>query len=84
MPYIKQEKRSGLDEVVNLMSEKGIKADGDLNYVLFAYCLRNTEPSYNNYKNYIAELNECSEEIRRRILAPYENKKIRENGDVSR
>jgi len=84
MPYVKQERRAGLDEIVNLMKEKGIKANGDLNYVLFAYCLRNIEPSYNNYKNYMAELNECAEEIRRRMLAPYENKKIYENGDVGR
>jgi len=39
-------------------------------------------PSYNNYKNFCGELNECVAEIRRRILASYEDEKIEENGDV--
>lgn len=54
--------------------------------------------SYNNYKEYIsmlykiiekindeeykAEIRECICEIRRRFLYPYEDKKIRENGDI--
>jgi hypothetical protein len=37
---------------------------------------------YNNYKNYIGELQETVAEIRRRLLAPYEDIKIQENGDV--
>jgi hypothetical protein len=30
----------------------------------------------------LGELNEASEEIRRRLLQPYEDLKIEENGDV--
>jgi hypothetical protein len=40
------------------------------------------EPSYNNYKNFIGELNETVAEIRRRLLASYEDQKMEENGDV--
>ena len=40
------------------------------------------EPSYNNFKNYIGELSECNCEIRRRLLAPYEDLKRLDNGDV--
>jgi hypothetical protein len=54
----------------------------DLNYVLFAYCKHMIKPSYANYKNFIGELEECVAEIRRRLLAPYEDKKIVDNGDV--
>jgi hypothetical protein len=82
MPYIKQEKRDALDKIVSDMWVADIKADGDLNYLLFAYCKRCIKPSYNNYKNFIGELNECVTEIRRRLLADYENSKIIENGDV--
>lgn len=82
MPYIKQEKRDALDRIVSDMWAADIKADGDLNYLLFAYCKRCINPSYNNYKNFIGELNECVTEIRRRLLANYENSKIIENGDV--
>lgn len=82
MPYVKEEARPELDKIVAEMAWQGIKANGDLNYILFKYCKYNVEPSYNNYKNFMGELNEAAEEIRRRILAPYEDTKIVENGDV--
>ncbi len=82
MPYVKQEKRPTLDLIVELMSKLDIKADGDLNYVLFAFCKRYVFPSYNNYKNYCGELRQCATEIERRMLDPYEDVKKDENGDV--
>ena len=82
MPYIKLEGRPDMDEIVDLMVQKGVKANGDLNYVLFKFAKYYIKPSYNNYKNYCGELEECAVEIRRRILAEYENQKISENGDV--
>jgi hypothetical protein len=82
MPYADPEKRPELDLIVELMREKDIKADGDLNYILFAYCKRYIKPSYNNYKNYCGELRQCATEIERRLLGPYEDLKIKENGDV--
>jgi hypothetical protein len=82
MPYIKQEAREKLDQIVQLMHESDVVANGDLNYILYAYCKRHISPSYNNYKNFIGELNQCATEIERRILAPYEDEKIKENGDV--
>lgn len=82
MPYIKQSERPRCDLVIEQMQESDIKANGDLNYILFKYCKENIQPSYNNYKNYIGELQETVAEIRRRLLAPYEDTKIEENGDV--
>jgi hypothetical protein len=82
MPYIKKEARPGMDEIVELMQNKGVKANGDLNYILYAFCKRHVSPSYNNYKNFCGELRQCATEIERRILAEYENIKIDENGDV--
>ncbi len=82
MPYIKQSERPRCDLVIEQMLESDIKANGDLNYILFKYCKENIQPSYNNYKNYIGELQETIAEIRRRLLAPYEDAKIEENGDV--
>jgi hypothetical protein len=82
MPYIKEERRHDMDEVVDLMAELGVKADGDLNYILYAFCKRHVKPSYNNYKNFCGELRQCATEIERRLLGPYEDEKIRENGDV--
>ena len=97
MPYVKQEPRPVLDVIVQAMARvydlpegadehypqgKGLKVDGDLNYVLFAFCKRHVKPSYNNYKNFCGELRQCATEIERRLLGPYEDKKIEENGDV--
>ena len=82
MPYIKQNERSSMDQIVDMMDDWGVQANGDLNYILYAYCKRHVKPSYNNYKNFCGELRQCATEIERRILAPYEDKKIIENGDV--
>lgn len=82
MPYIKHEDRESMNIVVDNMFLHGVKPDGKLNYVLYKFCKNYVEPSYNNYKNYLGELTECCEEIRRRLLAPYEDTKINENGDV--
>ena len=82
MPYIKKEKRLAMDQVVRAMFDAGVEANGDLNYILYKYAKYHVEPGYGNYKNFLGELNESSAEIRRRLLAPYEDGKITENGDV--
>jgi len=82
MPYIKQERRKHVDNVVYEMEKQNVVADGDLNYILYKYCRIAIEPSYNNYKNYCAELRQCATEIERRLLAKFEDLKIEENGDV--
>jgi len=82
MPYVEGKLRPNLDKVVDAMVEAGIKANGDLNYVLYAFCKRHVEESYNTIKNYRGELKECHDEIGRKILAKYEDKKIETNGDI--
>lgn len=83
MPYIKPEDRAKMDSLVALMVSYGVQPDGHLNYILYKFCKHSVKPSYNNYKNYIGELEECIAEIRRRMLGPYEDTKIQENGDVT-
>jgi hypothetical protein len=82
IPYIKQEYRPAMDKVIDAMVEAGVKANGDLNYILYKYFLTNIPISYNSIKNYCGELNECAEEIRRRVLSKYEEQKIIENSDI--
>lgn len=82
MPYIKKKERAKLDKIIKSMAAWPIVADGDLNYMLFKYCRDHVPRSYNHLKNYIGELRQCATEIERRILGPYEDEKIRENGDV--
>lgn len=82
MPYIPQKTRKEMDKVIELMKKLGVKANGDLNYIIYAFCKRNVKPSYNNFKNFCGELRQCATEIERRLLGPYEDEKIQENGDV--
>ena len=82
MPYIKPQNRQDMDGVVSVMASVGVKANGDLNYILYKFCKENVKPGYNNYKNFCGELRQCATEIERRILAKYEDLKIEENGDV--
>lgn len=83
MPYVAQSRRPELDKVVRAMADARVCADGDLNYILYAYCVRHVPKSYEDLKNLRAELREAADEIGRRLLAPYENKKIQDNGDVT-
>lgn len=83
MPYIENdERRKECDRVVKLMDEIGIKADGDLNYILFKYCKYCVKRSYGTIKNFRAELSEARDEIGRRLLSTHEDVKILDNGDV--
>ncbi len=82
MPYIPEHRRPEMDKVVKQLLRSGVTVNGDLNYVLFAFCKRHITPSYNNYKNFIAELESCAREIQRRILDPYEDRARVINGDV--
>ena len=82
MPYIKQVDRPDKNDVYEMMISANVVANGDLNYILFKFCKYQVKPSYNNYKNFCGELRQCATEIERKILAPYEDQKIKENGDV--
>lgn len=83
MPYIQKEDRDYLFESYEILLKtfKGYKIRGNVNYLLFKLA-KHTCKSYSDYADFISELNECSAEIRRRLLAPHEDKKIEENGDV--
>ena len=70
------------NKVVIDLAKSEVKADGDLNYILFKFCKYYIKPGYNNYKNFIGELRQCATEIERTLLGPYEEKKKEESGDI--
>ena len=82
MPFVKEEVRKKLDIVYESMIDADIKANGDLNYILYKFCKYRISPSYNSYKNFLGELNECACQCREDFLIPYEKIKKEENGDV--
>jgi hypothetical protein len=83
IPYIKQEDRPLMNLVVKAMADADVRANGDLNYILFTFCKRHIDLNYNSLKNYIGELRQCATEIERRILGPYEDEKIKINKDIN-
>lgn len=81
MPYIKNERRFAID------SGEIPKDVGELNYaitrMLHKYLVTGTKINYQRFNDIVGVL-ECSkQEIYRRLIASYEDKKIVENGDVS-
>ena len=91
MPYIKKEQRnifeSDIARLVNNLSAQGwgISKEGCLNYIissLLARSLREEEMSYAKLNAVMGILESCKAEIYRRVVAPYEEIKLRENGEI--
>jgi hypothetical protein len=85
MPYIKTEDRVKFENLVKDMSLTKIDTAGELNYLITRLVLsflsqKNT--SYQNYNDAIGALEGAKLELYRRSVSKYEDKKIKENGDV--
>lgn len=81
MPYIKQPDRVYLDGPINQLNPKNA---GEFNYILSKLMLKyiGKDISYQKCNDVIGAL-ECSKmEIYRRFVVPYEEIKIKENGDI--
>ena len=80
MPYIKGESRPILDKIV-IQVPDGLIA-GELNYLITKILLGTRPRGYSNYNALIGVLECVKLELYRRAVAPYEDEKIEENGDV--
>ena len=83
MPYIEQDARDILNDVSPCTH--GYMGPGELNYFLTKECLRYVKQkgeSYTTYNAVIGVLQCMTQEIYRRIVAPYEDQKKRCNGEV--
>ena len=79
MPYIKQADRNRVE-----VSEVAENA-GELNFLitqLLLYYLFHEKLSYRRINDCIGALEGAKMEFYRRVVVPYEEKKIEENGDV--
>lgn len=82
MPYIKKEDRFEIDERLRLPA---IRTAGELNYLLTTIAheyWRDNGQNYQAFNDIIGAFEGCKLELYRRKVAPYEDKKIGENGDV--
>ena len=92
MPYIKQSQRENLDPAIVELANR-IKLtceqdkcdpDGMLNYIFTKLILDRMVPgpNYVQIERAVGCLESCKLEFYRRFAGPYENKKVKENGDV--
>jgi len=81
MPYIKEERRKDLDKYDLVPRDPG-----ELNYTIIQDILEylglKDELHYADYNEVIGVLECVKQELYRRLIAPYEDKKKEENGDV--
>lgn len=79
MPYIKEERREEVE--VSLKPEDA----GELNYLLttiiYDYMVRKGK-RYQVMNDIVGAIENSKLELYRRVIAPYEDKKLKENGDV--
>lgn len=87
MPYIKEKERNRLDNPIRgilfaLQDTKPEEIDGKMNYIITRLIHNLYGINYFHLNKAIGML-ECAKlELYRRIVAPYEDEKIKENGDV--
>ena len=81
MPYIKgKQRRYDLQ-----IAPYAMQSIGELNFGITDLCntwLRKTQKRYADYNAIIGALECAKQEFYRRMVAPYEDQKMRENGDV--
>jgi hypothetical protein len=84
MPYILKKERLAFDKHLKAIGPHTI-SPGDLNYcitVLIHEYLKAHGRSYSTMNDCIGVLDAAKAEFYRRVVAPYEDKKIEENGDI--
>lgn len=87
MPYIDQKSRKNIEPELNALLQKlkSIpieKIDGNINYCICRMLKELYQPSYYNYNRMMGVITCVQQEVYRRLVVPYEGKKISENGDV--
>jgi hypothetical protein len=87
MPYILKEDRPPIDELLQplidyLAKQPLEKQDGDVNYSVTKLLKALYTPKYFNFNRAMGVLSSIQAEWYRHDVAPYEDTKIQENGDV--
>ena len=83
MPYIKKEERAKFAKSLKVLPN--LENAGDLNYLITKICQQYVDDHklcYNTLNEIVGALECCKIEFYRRVVAPYEGVKIKENGDL--
>ncbi|MBI4078913.1 MAG: hypothetical protein HY429_01305 [Candidatus Levybacteria bacterium] len=87
MPYIKNEQRPQIDSLLeplisHLKKLPTEEQDGSLNYIVTKIIKQLYPQKYFHYNRALGVLTAITHELYRRVVGPYEDTKIKENGDV--
>lgn len=84
MPYIKKDRRLALGTALEYSAIDKIEGPGELNYLItmFVKDFLGEKPNYERFNAAVGALESAKLELYRRMIAPYEDTKIKENGDV--
>jgi len=85
MPYIEKTRRYELDKQGAARLGEFCATSGELNYTITRLCLSYLNRHGKNYATLSAirgVLHDVHDELYRRVVVPYEQQKIEENGDV--
>ena len=80
MPYINQSDRPIYEPILGSADTSG-QLNFQLTTVILVY-LRSHGLNYDTCNDIVGALDNCKDEFKRRIQHPYEDEKIKENGDV--
>jgi hypothetical protein len=85
---ISEYRKKECEDIIKFMKNSNIQINGDLNYILYGFCKRHVKARFYRYYDlscrilYCEELMFCIKRLEEELLAPYEDIKIIENGDV--
>ena len=89
MPYIEQHDRVTVDEfvdpLVKFIAEVSSLSVGEMNYIITRIVqaqIKRRGEHYADYESMLGRLEAVKLEWHRRVMAPYEDGKCRQNGDV--
>jgi len=87
MPYIKQEQRKKWKKIIdettkNLKDVPDDKKEGELNYLFSTILKKSYSRNYFSFNRLIGLIECIKLEMYRKIIGPYEDEKIKENGDI--
>ena len=84
MPYIPQDRRKAFDELLEQLAAE-VQNQGELNYCIYKLAnniIDRIGPSYEKLSMCSSAMEHAKLEWYRKKLAPYEDTKITENGDI--
>jgi hypothetical protein len=87
MPYIKKDQRPEIDALIapligHIQTLPLEEQDGALNYMVTKIIKSVYPKKYFHLNRALGVLSAITHELYRRVIGPYEDEKIRENGDV--